>query len=62
MIITKTVTIYGFKCEICGHELEPTLPECRCETNCFLEPPNYCVHCGAKLSDDDNQPHNTDNA
>ncbi len=62
MIITKTVTIYGFKCEACGYGLEPTLPECHCETNCYLEPPNYCGRCGAKLSEDDIPDHNIDNA
>lgn len=55
MIITKTVTIYGFKCESCGKGLDPTLPECRAETHCFLEPPNYCPHCGAKLLDEDQE-------
>jgi len=49
-IIAKTFTVYGWECRVCGKGLNPTIPECRAETHCYLEPPDYCGYCGAKLS------------
>ena len=53
MIITKTITLYGYKCEICGHETD-------LEKGGSDKPLSFCGNCGAKLLDD-TQFHNTDN-
>jgi predicted nucleic acid-binding Zn ribbon protein len=54
-ITTKILTLYGYKCEACGHEVNV-------EDGGYDKCPNFCGKCGTKLSADDNQPHNTDNA
>lgn len=53
MIITKTITLYGYKCEICGHETD-------LEKGGSDKPLSFCGNCGAKLLDD-TQSHNTGN-
>lgn len=51
-ITTKTLILYGYKCEACGANVEPNNDE--------RDYYNFCQYCGTKLSDDI-QSHKTDN-
>ena len=56
MIITKTIILYGYKCDACGYDKTDL------EQGGSDKRPIFCGECGTKLLGEDNQPRNTDNA
>ena len=55
-IVTKTITLYGYKCDNCGAYKPPQVNDAFGIFSFYLssdiDKPSYCGMCGSKLSED----------